>query len=282
MDQRKTGSGKQDLTGTNRLMGDLPGQFDGHAHIFQSDLPMASPRRYTPDYHAGPETYCALLKEHGIDGAILVQPSFLGTDNSYLLDRMVSLGQESGLTFRAVIVLDPADLSIDRAFLEDLNRQGVIGIRLNVVGKPDSDVMNLSDWERLVRLIDQVGWHVELHCEGRRLKAPLNQLLGWSHNVVVDHFGLPDATVPLGCDSMKVISDAPGDRLFVKCSAPYRVFPAVSSFRAARQIQPVFDLLYQAIGPDHLIWGSDWPHTRFESRQSYKDGLEWKSRYLAP
>ncbi|MCV6547025.1 MAG: amidohydrolase family protein [Cohaesibacter sp.] len=281
MTQKMTRSERQELSGTNRLMGDLIGQFDGHAHIFRSDLPMTSPRRYTPDYHAEPEAYCARLKQHNLDGALLVQPSFLGTENSYMLNQMASMARESGLTFKAVIVLDPTERPIDKPFLENLSQRGVIGIRLNLVGMSDGDVNDLSSWERLVRLTDQIGWHVELHCEGPRLRSPLNQLLDWSHTVVVDHFGLPDAFKVLQCDSMKTLSDAPKDRLFVKCSAPYRIFPTSSSSNAAQQIQPVFDHLYQAIGPDHLIWGSDWPHTRFESQQSYQECLNWKTQYLA-
>lgn len=270
---------KETLTGANRLMGGLSGRFDGHAHIFRADLPMAEPRRYTPDYHAEPDAYCQLLKDHGLDGALLVQPSFLGTDNIYMLDQMALMTERSGLTFRAVVVLDPLDLSIDRAMLDDLSKRGVVGLRLNLVGIADVD--DLSDWERLVRLSDQAGWHVELHCEGPRLAAPLGQLLQWSRQVVVDHFGLPDPSAPLGCDGLKALLDAPRGQLLVKCSAPYRVFPNHTSAEAALASIPVFQKLLSALGPDHLIWGSDWPHTRFEGRQSYGESLAWQAAYLA-
>ena len=267
------------LTGANRLMGGLSGRFDGHAHIFRCDLPMASPRRYTPDYHAEPDAYCRLLRDHGLDGALLVQPSFLGTDNSYMLDQMAIMAEKNDLAFRAVVVLDPRDQSIDQAMLEGLSERGVVGLRLNLVGVRDID--DLSHWERLVRLTDQVGWHVELHCEGPRLSAPLGQLLGWSQQVVIDHFGLPDPSDPLACLGFQALLGAPKEQVFVKCSAPYRVFPALSSTDASSAIIPVFAQLYQALGADHLVWGSDWPHTRFEGRQSYQDGIDWQTAYLA-
>jgi predicted TIM-barrel fold metal-dependent hydrolase len=275
MDQGRAAEWLSNLSGANALMGGLAGRFDGHAHIFRSDLPMAHPRRYTPDYHAEPKTYCQHLQEHGLDGAILVQPSFLGTDNSYMLDQMAQMNGKDGLTLRAVVVLDPQDKSLDRAALADFSARGVIGLRLNVVGKSDTEVADLSDWESLVRLADQLGWHVELHCEGPRLAKPLSQLLSWSQQVVVDHFGLPDASNPLTCNGMAALTRASAEQLFVKCSAPYRVFPDLSVAQAAEQIKPVFTHLAEHLGPEHLLWGSDWPHTRFEAAQSFADSVNW-------
>src|SRR2546427_11271202 len=58
---------------------------DAHTHVFERDLPMVPDRRYTPDYDATLKDLLAHLNAHRIDQAVLVQPSFLGTDNSYML-----------------------------------------------------------------------------------------------------------------------------------------------------------------------------------------------------
>ena len=59
---------------------------DSHAHVFVRGLPLAPQRRHAPDYDATPADFGALLDAHGVSHALLVQPSFLGTDNRFLLD----------------------------------------------------------------------------------------------------------------------------------------------------------------------------------------------------
>lgn len=56
---------------------------DAHAHVFAHGLPLAPVVRHAPDYDATLDTYIAHLAEHGITHAVLVQPSFLGTDNTF-------------------------------------------------------------------------------------------------------------------------------------------------------------------------------------------------------
>ena len=49
---------------------------------------MVAGRRYTPDYDASLDDYAALLVENHLGGGLLVQPSFLGSDNSFLLESL--------------------------------------------------------------------------------------------------------------------------------------------------------------------------------------------------
>lgn len=56
-----------------------------HAHVFARDLPLAGERRYAPHYDAPLALYLAQLDAHDIARGVLVQPSFLGADNRYLL-----------------------------------------------------------------------------------------------------------------------------------------------------------------------------------------------------
>ena len=58
---------------------------DAHAHVFSRALNLAATRRYTPGYDAMLAQYLTHLQNHGLSHGVLVQPSFLGTDNSYLL-----------------------------------------------------------------------------------------------------------------------------------------------------------------------------------------------------
>ena len=59
---------------------------DTHAHVFARGLTLAEGRRYAPDYDAPVEDYLRRLDENGLSHGVLVQPSFLGTDNGFMLD----------------------------------------------------------------------------------------------------------------------------------------------------------------------------------------------------
>src|ERR1700752_4066277 len=76
---------------------------DAHAHVFVRGLPLAPTRRHAPDYDATLTAYSALLQRHAISHAVLVQPSFLGTDNSFFLDVLKRFPDR----FRGVAVVDP-------------------------------------------------------------------------------------------------------------------------------------------------------------------------------
>src|SRR5215217_2404681 len=102
---------------------------DTHAHVFRRGLPLADVRRYAPDYDATPEDYIKVLDGNGISHAVPVQPSFLGTDNSYLVDALHRYPR-----FRGIAVVQPTT-SPDE--LRALDKAGVVGIRLNLIGAPD-------------------------------------------------------------------------------------------------------------------------------------------------
>ena len=80
-----------------------PKTIDTHAHIFKRGLPMAPGARYTSDYDAPVEAYLKQLDDNGMSHGVLVQISFLGTDNSFLID---GLKQAKG-RLRGIVVVDP-------------------------------------------------------------------------------------------------------------------------------------------------------------------------------
>ena len=157
---------------------------DAHAHVFHRELRLAVGRRYTPGYDAPLQSYLEKLDRNGLSHGVLVQPSFLGTDNAYLLDCL----QQAPRRLRGVAVVDPA-ASHDE--LVRLAEAGVVGIRLNLLGQPIPDLGG-SDWRRLLEHVASLGWHVEVQLDASGLAAIVPGLLDIGIPVVVDHFGLPD------------------------------------------------------------------------------------------
>ena len=238
---------------------------DTHAHVFHRGLTFDAARRYTPDYDAPLEAYLRQLDENGIANAVLVQPSFLGTDNSYLLDSLKAAGGR----LRGISVIDPTAQAIDLAHLQ---AAGVVGIRLNLVGRPAPDLA-VPAWARLFADVAALGWQIEVQSPARQLVALLPLLLGTGVQVVLDHYALPDAVLGVNDpDFEAILRFVSSSRLWVKLSAPYR--SGTGGERIAREVYP---LLRQTIGLDRLLWGSDWPHTQFEAGENFRKNLDFLS-----
>lgn len=230
---------------------------DTHAHVFKRGLKLADARRYAPDYDATPEDYVGVLDANGISNAVLIQPSFFGTDNGYMLE---ALKRHPG-RLRGVAVVDPGTSFDD---LKALDAAGVLGVRLNLIGQPDPPLADALWRTHLKRLAD-LGWQVEVQAEARRWPDLLGPLLDGGVRVVADHFGKPDPK--LGVDDpgfRRLLKAGTTGRVYLKLSGPYR--NGAEGDAIARAAIP---LLRENLGLDHLVWGSDWPHTQFETTARY-------------
>ena len=232
---------------------------DCHAHVFLRSLPMPDRRRAPSGYDATLADYLAQLDAHGLSHGVLVQPSFLGTDNSFLLASLAQQRQR----LRGIAVVSP---DIDAAELARLAEGGVVGLRLNLVGLPDPDFSSPA-WQHLLRALQRMDWQVEVHQEASRLRPVLEPLLAAGVKVVVDHFGRPDARTGVDDPGFRyLLGLGESRRVWVKLSGAYRNgAQGVGEATAAAAVP----LLKSAFGLDRLVWGSDWPHTLFESRQRY-------------
>ncbi len=233
---------------------------DTHAHVFDRELDLTSARRYTPDYDATLAMYLTNLREHGLSHGVLVQPSFLGTDNRYLLSALAQAPQQ----LRGVAVVER---DISRGELQSMATQGVRGIRLNLMGKQLPDFSE-SAWQVLLGHIVELGWHVELHRQIDDLPGLVRALLPFGCKIVIDHFGRPDARLGVTQAGFIELLDLGATRqLWMKISAIYRL--AGSARQNIEFACAALPLLERSLGPQRLLWGSDWPHTQHEQAVGY-------------
>ncbi|MDE2363804.1 MAG: amidohydrolase family protein [Hyphomicrobiales bacterium] len=236
----------------------MPEAIDAHAHVFLRDLPMISTRRYTPARDAPVDLYLQRLDENGMTHGVLVQPSFLGTDNSYLIRAIARAPSR----LRGVAVLD-ADTPAEE--FDRLDSAGVVGARLNLVGGAPLPDFDAPHWRAFVANVRRKGWQIEIQRPARDAKALVARLIAAGCTVVIDHFGLPDPVQADEDPDWRALLDAGRTRrLWAKVSGPYRSGPQGRDI--ARKCFPV---LRDALGPDRLMWGSDWPHTQFEAAENY-------------
>ena len=227
---------------------------DTHAHVFHRGLKLASGRRYAPDYDAPLSLYLQQLDQNGTTNGVLVQPSFLGTDNSYIVE---CLGQSGG-RLRGIAMVEPTISSQD---ILALDKAGIVGIRLNLVGQQLPDLS--APGKALLANLKSANWQVEIQRNASDLVGLVPKLLDAGVSVVLDHYTLPDPKLGVD-DPQSVLKFGATGRVWVKISAPYRNGPNGEAF--AKQAYP---LLRAAFGLDHLLWGSDWPHTQFEKTETY-------------
>jgi 2-pyrone-4,6-dicarboxylate lactonase len=196
-----------------------PRACDCHAHICgpQAIYPYIPERIYSPP-DALLADYNRLLRTLGCERAVLVQPSFYGTDNSALLAAL----KAAGPAFRGVAVI--AD-DADGRDLEQMHAAGIRGARLNIVDLRDGK--GQLPVERIVRLADRIrpfGWHIEflMHVDAfPDLDRMLERL---PVDVVFGHLGYVRSETGTAAPGFQALLRLlRGGRAWVKFTGPYRI-----------------------------------------------------------
>ena len=183
------------------LTGGFP-VMDTHTHAWENcsyfseadqDLTACPPTpgektRYTP---AGVLPFWQLEEKwysQNITYGVLVQPSFMGVNNSYILKRLAEYPR-----LRGVVVVTNSDGTLnpaaaERTLLEEYHRAGVRGIRLNLLKQSHEDMarlnaaMNAENGEKGFRdlwaFIKEHGWHVEAQQESEGWVNLIETLVG--------------------------------------------------------------------------------------------------------
>jgi predicted TIM-barrel fold metal-dependent hydrolase len=231
---------------------------DSHAHVFTRDLPLTPGRRYAPAYDATLEHYLAMLRSIGMSHGVLIQPSFLGFDNSYLLACLDAYPQQ----LRGVVMADPVNAL---SYIDDWHARGVVGIRANLIGAQLPDFTD-QHWTALLSRMVALDWHLEMQIDAGRLFQVTPALLASGVRIVIDHFGRFDpalGTSDPGFGYLLLLGQT--RRVWVKVSAGYRVSAKPGDPEATFATSATaWSKLLPAFGADRLLWGSDWPHTQFE------------------
>ena len=101
-------------------------RFDCHVHVYE-EVTATRGARYVPAVPAPLAGWQAGMARHGLSGGVIVQVSFLGFDNSQLLDALSRLDRQR---FAGVAVVPD---EIDAGALDALVAAGIRGIRWNLV-----------------------------------------------------------------------------------------------------------------------------------------------------
>jgi predicted TIM-barrel fold metal-dependent hydrolase len=226
-----------------------PHACDCHVHIFgpQQQYPHAPNPGYIPN-EASVEELLAMMAIIGCERAVIVQPSYYGTDNSCTVDAVIA-GKGR---FRGVASIDPAIADVE---LDALHRRGIRGVRLNL--KAINGKTSVDHLKRVAQRVARLGWHVQLYFYADTMADIDGELAALPVEVVIDHIGYIKASDGLqGPGFQMLVRLARTGRAWFKLSAPYRqsnqppFFPDVAPFARA-----LFEIV-----PDRCVWATDWPH----------------------
>jgi predicted TIM-barrel fold metal-dependent hydrolase len=224
---------------------------DPHVHVWKHDpqFPFAK-EAHPPERDATPETLLELMKANGVSKTVIIQVIHYRYDNSYLAAVLKRYPQY----FLGVCRVDPLNPAAPD-HLSRLVEQGFRGVRISPAGDASGDWFRGPLMPPLWKRCDE-------------LKAPMTVLAPITRmpdagalisrypdlTVVIDH--MADCPVDQPAELQKLIALARYPKVFVKISHTWSL---------SRQKYPFLDAqehvkrLYDAFGPQRLMWATDWP-----------------------
>ncbi|MBJ3778033.1 amidohydrolase family protein [Acuticoccus sp. 2012] len=230
------------------------GATDTHCHVFgpTAVFPFAADAAFTPG-DAPKETLFALHDMLGIERCVVVQSGCHGFDNAVVADAIAA--RPDRYLGIALLPPDVADAEIVR-----LTGQGFRGVRYNYMGHLAGGA-SPDELRALAPRLARHGWHLQIHLAPERMEEMAPLFAEMPVPVVIDHMARVDAS--LGIDqpaftALRRLLDK--EHVWVKVSGSERISadgpPWDDGVRFARVL--VED------HPDHVLWGTDFPHPNFK------------------
>lgn len=235
---------------------------DTHMHVWAADLekyPFDYPYRrdFTPPKLAG--TQEMLLEEmdaFAIDYAVLVQVIYHGWDNRYLVDCVKAHPKR----FRGQGLIDPTDPHVADKLDYWVREQGLSGMRFSPIYYRGKDEwINAESSTALWKKARELGAIFNFFIETTQLPRLEDMIRQFPEvPVVIDHFARVDLNLgdPLH-EFKKLVRLSRYPNVYAKVSelsviSPSGVYPYEDTF-------PWVSRLYDAFGPDRLMWGTGFP-----------------------
>ena len=232
---------------------------DCHVHVFRQDMPLIGNPRHKPSYSFTGEQLTETLDRHGVSLAVIAAASPWGDYNDYIIETLRRFPR-----LRGTVILQP---TVERAILEGMKREGVVGVRLPFINMAQVPDLTTFEYRRFLRRLADLDWHVHPHIEGEKLPQILPALEAAGVKIVIDHIGRLDAKSGTASEGFRrMLASIETGRTWVKLSAAYRQDKAAADW--ARE-------LVRQAGPERLVWASDCPFVGEEANVRYQDTIDW-------
>ena len=183
--------------------------------------------------------------------AVIIQPSFYGSDNSRTCDAIA----ESKGNWRGVAGLLA---NTPKAEIQRLHDAGFRGARVNLSFKGGP---TLDDLAKVATLVAPFGWHMQIQVEGRDLVELAPRFHRLATPLVIDHMGrVPPALGVEYPGFQALLALVREGKTWVKLSSAYAMSSKPYPYD---DIAPFAKALIEA-GPNRVVWGSNWPHPSYK------------------
>lgn len=255
---------------------------DAHSHVWTPDVkkyPLAPGYKVAdmqpPSFTA--EELQAEMMPVGVNRVVLIQMSFYGFDNSYMLDCMAKY---PGM-FSGVAVIDQKGSNPTPKML-DLKKKGVRGFRIAPKTKKVDEWLDGACMEEMWSTGAKEG--MAMCCLMNPNGLPALDKMCQKHRdttVVIDHLariGVTGKIEPEEVDALCKMAKHPN--VYVKVSAFYALGKKQMPYH---DLAPLIKKVYQAFGAKRLMWATDCPyqvqgpHTYKASIDLIKNGLPFLS-----
>jgi predicted TIM-barrel fold metal-dependent hydrolase len=226
---------------------------DPHVHVWKNDpkYPWAKETTNPPADDALPETLLELMAANGVDRTVLVQVIYYRWDNRYARDCMRRWPDK----FMGVCRVDPQSPRAPDDLSRLVQDDGFHGVRLSPAAGADGDWIRGDLMHPLWRRTAEL--RVPMLILAPITRMPDIVRLCDKHpnvDVCIDHMADCPADRPDQLPMLLELARFP--RVFVKISHTWNVsnqdYPYRDTHEQVRRI-------YDAFGPERLMWGTDWP-----------------------
>ena len=236
---------------------------DPHVHVWKHDpaFPFAQGAN-VPARDATPETLLEKMKANGVARTVIIQVIHYRYDNSYLAGVL----KQYPNMFQGVARVDPLDPAAPD-HLSKLTGQGFRGVRISPAGNASGDWFRGPLMPPLWKRCDELKVPMTVLAPITRMPevAPLLERLP-NLTVVIDH--MADCPVDQPAELEKLIALKRFPKLFVKVSHTWALSKQPYPWPDA---QEHVKRLYDAFGPQRLMWATDWPIV--ENNSTYERAL---------
>ncbi len=237
---------------------------DPHVHVWKHDarFPFASGAK-VPNYDATPEMLLDLMHANGISKTVIIQVIHYRYDNRYLASVLKQYPQY----FQGVCRVDPLDPAAPDHLSEVSALPGFRGVRLSPAAGPEGDWIRGPLMPPLWTRCKSLGVPMTLLAPIDRMPdvEPLIEKFP-DLTVVIDHMADCPVDRPEKLDNLIALRRYP--RVYVKISHTWSLSKDGYPWLDA---QILVKRLYDALGPQRLMWATDWPIAK--ERATYRQRL---------
>lgn len=223
--------------------------YDSSAFGWIDDSMKAIRKNFLPDQIA------IAIQEAGVDGVVTVQARQMMEETDWLLELASQTPFMKGVVGWLPLIEDNLECHLIRYSGNPLLK----GLRHVIQGEADPEFMLRNDFNRGVSLLKKYGLVYDILIVERQLPNTIQFVDKHpDQSFVLDHIAKP----LIGRNELspwKENIQQLAKRKNVSCKLSGMVTEADFQLWTADQLQPYFDVVMEAFGPNRLLFGTDWP-----------------------